>query len=495
MSFKAFTAAAILAASSIATTTAHAQPITDSFTYQGTLNDAGAPANGLYDITFLVYDNQMGGAPLPDATITVNNVQVTDGLFTTEVNFGVMGQVFNSNFTRWMELRVSESGVPGTTILEPRQKLTPTTLANYALRAGFAQTSGTTLQDAYESGSGELVFNNTTGPLQLRSSPTQFAVVNLISAAGTNRVALEDAFNGGLLNLVGPNGRAFVRLERDLTPGGGGYMSIDSNDNGFNGIILEGNSSTNQSPRMVIRSMDRSIIFDLGVDDDQTVQLPPNAINATEILNEVGVAEIANTASISLTPGIANTDVLSPITIQAPSDGFVMIIASAEVSITHTTGTTSSVNVGVSDTITGLFGNSDLETRIPFAAPTGSYDHAVTAHAIFSASEGSNTYYFLGNLITDAPAFAAIFDQQVSAIFIPTAYGAANLQSNTLLGQNIPDEFAPISLPMTQLDILNEQNASLQADNTRQQRELNAMRQEVELIKQQLLENNNQPRD
>ena len=54
--------------------------------------------------------------------------------------------------------------------------------------------------------------------------------------------------------------------------------------------------------------------------------------------------------------------------------------------------------------------------------------------------------------------------------------------------QSIPDEFAPSRGPMTQLDILAEQNAALQANADRQQRELEEMRTMMQQMQQQINE-------
>lgn len=497
MSIRSLTAAAIIAASSIAASTAHAQLINDSFTYQGTLNEGGSPANGMYDITFILYEAQVGGFQIPNGFVTVNNVEVVEGLFSTEVDFGVIGQIFDSNFTRWMELRVSESGVPGTTTLEPRQKITPTTLANYAFRSGFAETSGTTLQNAYEASNGQLIINNATGPLELRGMASERAVMEFYSSTGVRRVRLSDdqVRTGGALNLYGPEGNSFLRIERDFDPGGGGFMSLARNDAGIDGFVFDGNRFGFESPRMSINGTSDSIVFEPDASDDDSVQLPLRSINSGELFNEPGVAERLNSGSVTLTQDSTVNDVLSSVTIQAPSAGFVLVIASAELSIAHDAGISSSVNVGVSaSSVAFSNSNTDLETRIPSTAATGTYDFTVTSHAIFSASEGSNTFYFLGDLNNAAPVSAGVLDQQLSAIFIPTAYGTAGLQSNALSGQNIPDDFTPISAPMNQFDILAEQNASLQADNARQQRELDEMRAQVELIKREL-QSNNQPSD
>lgn len=97
-----------------------------AFTYQGKLNDAGSAANGLYDFQFRLYDASAGDGQV-GSTISVANVEVEDGLFTVELDFG---SVF-SGAGRWLEIgvRPGASGGPYT-LLSPREQLKP---APYAL--------------------------------------------------------------------------------------------------------------------------------------------------------------------------------------------------------------------------------------------------------------------------------------------------------------------------------------------------------------------------
>ena len=85
-----------------------------ALTYQGRLLDAGEPANGLFDFEFGLWDALSGGSQL-DVTNVLNNVQVTDGLFTVQIDFGA--DAFN-NADRWLDITVD--GVP----LVPRQPIT-----------------------------------------------------------------------------------------------------------------------------------------------------------------------------------------------------------------------------------------------------------------------------------------------------------------------------------------------------------------------------------
>lgn len=62
-------------------------PLSNAFTYQGRLENAGSPVNGLHDLRFRLYDAAAGGA-LVGTTLCVDNVNVADGLFMVPLDFG-----------------------------------------------------------------------------------------------------------------------------------------------------------------------------------------------------------------------------------------------------------------------------------------------------------------------------------------------------------------------------------------------------------------------
>ncbi len=105
-----------------------------AFTYQGVLNEAGAPASGIYDLRFAIYDavtngSAVGGGRTNAATSTTN------GLFAVALDFGA---VFDGS-ARWLEIGVRPNGSAADfNTLSPRQPLTSTP---YAIRA--ANFSGT----------------------------------------------------------------------------------------------------------------------------------------------------------------------------------------------------------------------------------------------------------------------------------------------------------------------------------------------------------------
>ncbi len=84
-----------------------------TFTYQGSLVDSGALANGSFNMTFALFDALSGGGQV-GSTIVMNGVPVTDGLLTAELDFGT--SAFD-NTGRWLEIAVN-----GNT-LSPRQPI------------------------------------------------------------------------------------------------------------------------------------------------------------------------------------------------------------------------------------------------------------------------------------------------------------------------------------------------------------------------------------
>jgi hypothetical protein len=96
-----------------------------AFTYQGRLNVNGNPANGLYDLTFTLFDTNNGGASVV-GPVTNNAVGVTNGLFTVLVDFGSSTFVSVAN---WLEIDVATNRSSSFNTLIPRQQLTPTPYA------------------------------------------------------------------------------------------------------------------------------------------------------------------------------------------------------------------------------------------------------------------------------------------------------------------------------------------------------------------------------
>lgn len=114
------------------TGSSHAQD--GAFTYQGRLTDAGSPANGQYELRFLLWDADTLGRPV-SPLVTNSPVTVSDGLFTTTI---AMGSTHFDGRPSWLEISVrTNGGMADFVTLSPRQAMTPTPYALHAYRAAL----------------------------------------------------------------------------------------------------------------------------------------------------------------------------------------------------------------------------------------------------------------------------------------------------------------------------------------------------------------------
>jgi hypothetical protein len=127
------------AGSATAQDTTPAAPIGSVFTYQGRLTDAGSPADGVYDLRFILYDASVGGSQV-GSTLTIDDQPVNQGYFTVTLDFGA--SVFDGQ-SRWLEIAVRSRGNAGEyTTLSPRQALTAAPYALFSQAAPWNGLSG-----------------------------------------------------------------------------------------------------------------------------------------------------------------------------------------------------------------------------------------------------------------------------------------------------------------------------------------------------------------
>lgn len=128
--FQAFAVALSLAG--VATSPVGAQ--TTVFTYQGRLDDSGAPANGLHDFRFVLFNALSGGVAVA-LPVCADDVDVVDGAFTVQLDFG---QQFAAPAERYLNIEVRRdtgltcASAAGLVQLVPRQLLAATPLAIHA---------------------------------------------------------------------------------------------------------------------------------------------------------------------------------------------------------------------------------------------------------------------------------------------------------------------------------------------------------------------------
>ena len=189
-----------------------------AFLYQGQLNSGSGGANGHYDLEFNVFDAVTNG-DLISGPLTNYDVPVSNGLFTTTVDFGQ--GVFNGS-QLWLGIGVRTNGTAAFTLLWPRQPVLPVPYAIFANSASnvlgavsasqltggstnvVALTNGANLFSGTFSGNGGAVTNvnvtNLTGVLADSQLPTNTVYLNSNQTFTAN-----NTFNGSnnFTNLYG----------------------------------------------------------------------------------------------------------------------------------------------------------------------------------------------------------------------------------------------------------------------------------------------------
>lgn len=186
-----------------------------SFTYQGRLTDAGSPANGTYDLRFILYDAETAGAAV-GSTVTKEDVAVTNGLFSVDLDFGA--SAFNGD-ARWVEIAVRPGNSTGThTVLSPRQPISP---APYAL---FAKAAAGIAVPFAATGTSAGAPSSTTGLFTVTQTGTGIGIAG-------NRTSTDPSEYPGVLG-TNSGGGAGVQGESTYVDG----VAVRGFANGANGI-------------------------------------------------------------------------------------------------------------------------------------------------------------------------------------------------------------------------------------------------------------------
>lgn len=307
-------------------------------------------------------------------------------------------------------------------------------------------------------------------------SASQSGALNLFRGGVADPVirAYSTAY-GGEVSIKDENADETVLITGN--PGGlGGYLSVYS-DVGDEGIILDGSGLGLGEPRLMVMGSTQTVAFDMASGGNGSVVFPTGAISSTEMQNEPGL--VTYTEGVT---GVYLTSTISSVgsqTISPPSPGYVLVLASAQFEIQHTSGTNSDATVGVSNSSTTLPSNQDIRVLLNSGLSTGLYAVPVTAHAVFYVPGGSAvTFYFLGR---EDMGDVRVYDIQLSCIFIPTTYGTFDAAASVAGAST--DGGAPAR---SEIDVAAQRAASIEADNARIRGELDAMRAELEEVKTRL---------
>ena len=232
--------AAALSFAALMSSPARAQ--STAFTYQGHLDDAGAPTSGLHDFRVNLFNAATGGVVVGPPQCA-DNVDVIDGVFTLLLDFG---QAYATTAERHLEIQVrSDTGLAcgdlsGYTTMAPRQHLTATPLASHAKSAFALDAADGSPQSAVFVDDGGRVGIGTTSPallLHLQSAAPAPVILLQDTGSASNQAGYIGFWNNasaetGWLGFGTPGSPNFGLVNARsggniyLSPGAGGNVGV-----------------------------------------------------------------------------------------------------------------------------------------------------------------------------------------------------------------------------------------------------------------------------
>ena len=194
-----------------------------AFSYQGQLSSGGGPANGLYNFRFSLYTAALTNGLSPIGSVTNQDVGVTNGLFTTTLDFGP-GIFTGANY--WLQIGVSATTGTTFTVLSPLQPVLP---VPYAI---FANSASNLL--------GQLPASQLSGTLPASAFTGYTNTVALTN--GANLFAGTFSGNGGSLTNVNATNLVGILSDAQL-PGNAALLNVNQTfatgfTNTFNGVNI-----------------------------------------------------------------------------------------------------------------------------------------------------------------------------------------------------------------------------------------------------------------
>ncbi len=199
-------------------------------------------------------------------------------------------------------------------------------------------------------------------------------------------------------------------------------------DNAGNIGIEAAGAGSSGSPRLALTDDAQSAVIDLSLTGGASVQLPDNAINSSEMLDEPGVASNSNIAS-DYGVHFAGIDNIGSAAITTPGPGYVIAMMTCNIAFFHNDNSKiSEVWISLTDVSHGFENVRGYATmEIPPASPVGFYQTPASITRVFPvASAGTHRYYLTASSdYTPATHNQTILTSiSLQLIYFPTAYGS-----------------------------------------------------------------------
>ncbi len=343
--------------------------------------------------------------------------------------------------------------------------------------------SGTTAGGIPLAGLSQIEAGTDAGALMLQTGamePMYLVTDNTrrMEITGDGDIYTFSAISGALISMVygGPSGYYFGwhddagnqsgTLESDSDTGG--FMSLKRNATA-DGFLVNGNYLGLEGTRVDILGATTAIAFDASAEGDDSVELPPDALSAPEILDEPGAGYDWRAAVYNLDTGITS---VAARTVTVPAAGYVIVWGTAEVQINHTSGTSDWGRFGVSTDVISFPNAQNNDLKLAAGLPTGEYSFPVTVHGLFEVTAaGAYIYHLIG---AEYGGVVLVNKSSLTALYIPTAYGPIDALSASY--GSAPSDSDPAQ----------ERRESEAFNDARLERELAAMRDRIAALESEL---------
>jgi hypothetical protein len=301
---------AILAGMALAAAAAPAMaqfPITSTVTYQGQLENAGQPVSGVVNLRFGLFSAQTGGAAI--VTRTVSNVTVTEGIFSTDVDFGLPAFANVQNLFVEVEVQ-SPAGAGAYTLLTPRRRLGAVAFAMNTRGVKVDGSNRVTLGDVNPAAA-------TTGAtLTLGPTGSDNKWSSLVTAAGTERWAWR--LPTGNLELVANNSPSFQHTFEYATGNVAIADTAVSNPAAFSRVLSVTGRTTGSfagSAGFVAKNPVTGSIWTVGVDGAGSFSFFHNGVGGQSVVS-VPVLQITGGSDIAepydVAPAVSGDEEILP---------------------------------------------------------------------------------------------------------------------------------------------------------------------------------------
>ena len=205
-----------------------------AFTYQGQLTDGGQPANGAFDLRFILFDALIGGAQ-QGPIVTLEDVVVTNGGFSVTLDFGAAAF---PGAPRWLEIGVRPGANVGLfTVLTPRQSVGATPYAIRSLSAANADTAANATN-----ATNATTAVNFSGALSGDVTGTQGATQLAANAVTTAKLADGSVTNPKIVTVDGNKITGAIPLA-SIPAGSGNYVQNTTTPQAISNFNISGNGT------------------------------------------------------------------------------------------------------------------------------------------------------------------------------------------------------------------------------------------------------------